>query len=137
MNGDRIVGAVFALIALAFIFGAEALPPSLGNLPGAGFFPFWIGAAMLALSIPLLFRSGQPAAETTAGDWKRTGMVAGLTLAYLLLWGSGFFALRTVVFLAVLLKLLGENWRSSVGVSATLTAVVVAAFQYGLRVNLE
>ena len=92
---------------------------------------------MLALSIPLLFRGGQPAAETSADGWLQTGMVAGLTLVYLLLWGSGFFAVRTVIFLAVLLKLLGENWKSSVGVSATLTVVVVAAFQYGLRVNLE
>ena len=137
MSRDRIVGVVFAAVAVAFIFGAEALPPSLGNLPGAGFFPFWIGVAMLGLSIPLLFRAGLPSAETSAGGWAQAGMVAGLTLVYLLLWGGGFFALRTVIFLAILLKLLGESWKSSVGVSATLTAVVVAAFQYGLRVNLE
>lgn len=137
MSRDRIVGVVFALVAAAFILGAEALPPSLGNLPGAGFFPFWIGVAMLGLSIPLLFRGGIPAVRTPAGGWAQAGMVAGLTLVYLLLWGSGFFALRTMIFLAILLKLLGESWKSSVGVSATLTAVVVAAFQYGLRVNLE
>lgn len=137
MNRDRIVGVAFTLIAAAFLWGAESLPPSLGKLPGAGFFPFWIGAAMLGLAAPLLFRKGEPAAETPAGGWARAGMVAGLTMLYLLLWGSGLFAVRTVLFLAILLKLLGESWRASVGVSATLTAVVVAAFQYGLRVNLE
>ncbi len=137
MSRDRIVGAVFVLIAVGFILGAEALPPSLGKLPGAGFFPFWIGVAMLALAAPLLLRGGEPAAETPAEGWAQAGLVAALTLVYLLLWGSGFFAVRTVLFLAILLKLLGESWRASVGVSATLTAVVVAAFQYGLRVNLE
>jgi len=137
MNRDRILGAAFALVAVGFILGAEALPSGLGRLPGAGFFPFWIGAAMLALAAPLLFRKGEPAAATPVGGWAQAGMVAGLTLLYLLLWGSGLFAVRTVLFLAILLKLLGESWRASVGVSATLTAVVVAAFQYGLRVNLE
>lgn len=137
MNRDRIVGIVFAVVAAAFLLGAKALPPSLGNLPGAGFFPFWIGAAMLGLSVPLLLRSGPQALQTPAEGWAQAGMVGALTLLYLLLWGSGFFAVRTVVFLAILLKMLGESWRGSLGVSATLTAVVVAAFQYGLRVNLE
>ena len=76
MNRDRIVGAAFALVAFAFILGAEALPPGLGRLPGAGFFPFWIGAAMLGLAVPLLFRKGEPAAETPAEGWAQAGMVA-------------------------------------------------------------
>src|SRR5690606_37499017 len=125
----------FALVAIGFIVGARALPAGLGSVPGAGFFPFWIGVAMLALSIPLLFRDS--GITEKAEGWRLAAAVAGLTLAYLVFWGGGFFALRTFVFLAVLLRLLGESWRTGSTVSATLTAVVVVAFQYGLRVSLE
>ena len=137
MNRDRIVGVFFALLAVAIMLSAQALPVGLGKLPGAGFFPFWIGAAMLALSIPLLFRGGASSDGTPPGGWAQAGMVAALTLLYLSLWGSGWFPLRTLIFLVMLLRMLGESWRASAGVSATLTAVVVLAFQYGLRVSLE
>jgi hypothetical protein len=63
--------------------------------------------------------------------------VAGLLFAYLLLWGTGLFALRTAVFLALLLRMLGQSWRTSAVVGLTLTAAIVLAFQYGLRVSLE
>ncbi len=135
MSGDRILGAAFALVAGGFIVSARALPAGLANVPGAGFFPFWIGLAMLGLSIPLLFRN--TGATEKAEGWRQAAAVAGLTLVYLLLWGQGFFALRTFIFLAVLLRLLGESWRAGATVSATLTAAVVVAFQYGLRVSLE
>ena len=136
MSPDRIVGVAFLLFAGALLLGARALPAGIGKLPGAGFFPFWIGVAMVLLAAPLALRA--PAVEAKApARWDRPAMVAGLTLVYLLLWGSGLFALRTVVFLALLLRLLGESWRASAGVSVTLTAAVVLAFQYGLRVSLE
>ena len=80
MNRDRIVGVAFTLIAAAFLWGAESLPPSLGKLPGAGFFPFWIGAAMLALAAPLLFRKGEPAAETPPEGWAREIATGGCVI---------------------------------------------------------
>jgi hypothetical protein len=53
------------------------------------------------------------------------------------LWGSGLFALRSAVFLALFLRLLGETWKTSVAVSAVLAAGVTLAFQFGLRISLE
>ncbi|MBI1355085.1 MAG: hypothetical protein GC160_12120 [Acidobacteria bacterium] len=136
MSADRIVGLVFAAFAAALMAGAKALPAGIGKQPGAGFFPFWIGVAMLLLAAPLILKTSPEKAKEPI-RWSRPALVAGLTLVYLLLWGSGWFALRTVVFLALLLRLLGESWRAGLGVSATLTAAVVLAFQYGLRVSLE
>jgi len=63
--------------------------------------------------------------------------VCALTAVYLAMWGTGLFALRTAVFLALFLRLVGQSWRAGVSVSAALTAVAVLAFQIGLRVNLE
>jgi hypothetical protein len=56
---------------------------------------------------------------------------------YLALWGTGLFPLRTAIFLALLLKFLGQEWRAAVSVSVALTVVATAAFQYGLNVSLE
>ena len=56
---------------------------------------------------------------------------------YLLLWGSGCLPCGPPSFLALLLRFLGQRWTASVAVGLALTAVVVGAFQYGLRISLE
>ena len=62
---------------------------------------------------------------------------AGMLLVYLALWGTGFFPLRTVLFLTLLLKFPGQRWRSAAGAALVLTTPATAAFQYGLNVSLE
>jgi hypothetical protein len=39
--------------------------------------------------------------------------------------------------LTLLLRFLGQRWGTSVIVGVALTAAVVGAFQYGLRISLE
>lgn len=136
---DRIVAAAFAVLAGLLLFGSWLLPEGIGRLPGPGFFPMSIAGVMLTLSIALLL---QPAAAEAAGsvwrgDLRLVAIASAITFAYLALWGTGFFFLRTVLFLYLFLRLLGERPRAGVAVALVLTAAVALAFQYGLHVALE
>ena len=136
---DRIVAAAFAVLAGLLLFGSWLLPSGMGRLPGPGFFPGVIGAAMMALSVALVVRpsAAETAGSLLRGEMRTAGIAALLTFGYLALWGSGFFFLRTVLFLYVFLRILGEKPRAGISVALVLTAAVTLAFQYGLHVNLE
>jgi len=134
---DLSVGASFLALGIALVASSYALPAGLGQ-PGPGFFPRVIGGAMLLLSLGLLWQARRPVAapSTGAGDRKAVLSVVGLLALYLLLWGTGPFAVRTVVFLLLLLRGLGQSWRTALLLSLSLTAAVILAFQVGLRVPL-
>lgn len=136
---DRIVAAAFAVLGGLLLVGSWLLPPGIGRLPGPGFFPGSISAAMLALSVALLIRpsAAESAASLLRGDMRLAGIAVLITFAYLALWGSGFFFPRTVLFLYLFLRILGEKPRAGVAVALVLTAAVTLAFQYGLHVTLE
>lgn len=136
---DRIVAAAFAVLAALLLFGSWLLPEGIGRLPGPGFFPMSIAGVMLALSLALLVRpaAAESGGSLLRGDLRLVAIASLITFAYLALWGTGFFFLRTVLFLYLFLRLLGEKPRAGIAVALVLTAVVTAAFQYGLHVALE
>ena len=74
---------------------------------------------MLALSLAMLVRPTALTAPLSLlrGDTRLAAIVALVTLAYLALWGTGFFFLRTVLFLFLLLRLLGEKPKASFSAS--------------------
>jgi hypothetical protein len=133
------VAAAFMLLGIYLVASAWALPAGVGRLPGPGFFPQVIGSVTMLLSVALLI---QTARRRDGGDFvvaNTRGLAGaiGLVFLYLLLWGSGWFALRTAVFLALFLRFLGQRWTASIAVALALTAAVVGAFQYGLSISLE
>ncbi len=136
---DRIVALAFVVLAGLLLWGSWLLPPGVGRVPGPGFFPASIGWVLLALSVALLIR---PAAVESAGallrgDLRPAGIAALITFVYLALWGTGFFFVRTVLYLYLFLRVLGEKPRAGIAVALVLTAAVTLAFQYGLHVALE
>jgi hypothetical protein len=137
LSAARIAALAFLAFAAALGAGAWALPEGLGRVPGPGFFPLAIALAMGALSASLLAWPGAPPAEpaAAAGAPQRILGVIGLLFVYLLSWGTGLFALRTALFLCLMLRWTGQSWRASAGVAAALTAIVVLAFQAGLKVS--
>ena len=118
---------------------AWQFPAGMGRLPGPGFFPAIIGVVMVVLAGLLVVVSvrSQSIGELTLANRKQLAWTVALVVVYLLAWGWVPFALRTVVFGIVLLRLLGQQWRAAVTFSAVLTIAVVLAFQYGLRVDLQ
>ncbi|MEZ5398222.1 MAG: tripartite tricarboxylate transporter TctB family protein [Bryobacteraceae bacterium] len=136
MNADRVSGALFLAVAAVLAAGARGFPAGVGPLPGPAFFPLVIAAVMAALAVVLLAR-GQAGEAASGGSGRLQATVIGAIAVYLALWGVGGFAPRTVVFLTALLWMFGEPVKRAVVAAAAMTAFVVAAFQYGLRVTLE
>ncbi len=138
---DLAVGAVCLGLGLTLVATGLRFPSGVGGLPGPGFFPVAIGAVVCLLSAALLWQARRGGAAGTKAEplhgKRRLAAALSLLAGYLLLWGAVPFALRTFVFLALFLRLAQERWRSAAVVSAALTAAVVAAFQFGLRVSLE
>ena len=139
MRSDTITGGAFLALGIAFVASGLALPPGVGGLPGAGFFPQVIGAVMALLACGLLLqcRGEERRAPSGIGNVKQVAGTAALLLGYLSLWGTGFFAVRTAVFLAVTLRFLGQKWAACWGFAAVLTVVIYLTFNTGLNITLE
>jgi hypothetical protein len=138
-RGSLAVAIFFLALGLYLTISSLWLPAGSGSLPGAGFFPRAIGIVIVLLAVTLLFQTFRERAGTIfrIGNPRAVGGTIGLTFLFLAFWGTGWFPLRTFVFLALFLKFLGEKWRQSLTVSGALTAAVTLAFQYGLSVSLE
>jgi len=136
---DLVIALCFFAIGLYLAISSGSFPAGVGPLPGPGFFPRVIGLCMVVLALWLL-------KETLAGKQVATFSIEnrgpligalGLTFLYLIFWGSGLFTVRTAVFVALLLKLFNQSWKSALLVSVVLTFAVTLGFQFGLRLSLE
>lgn len=136
---DKATGGMFLALGVALIASGAGFPSGVGGLPGAGFFPQAIGGFMALLAIGLLVRRSKNGGDNllSASNGKQVGGAVLLLFGYLLLWGTGFFAARTAVFLLLTLRFLGQKWMPAAGYSAILTAFVYLAFDTGLNVSLE
>ena len=136
---DVTLAVFFLLIGIYLTVSASVLPAASDGLAGPGFFPRAIGVVMLGLGSILLYQ-GIRARSTASFEVRHGATIAAiviLTALYLLLWGIGFFPLRTFIFVALFLRILGQSWKTGVSVSLVLTAAVTGAFQYGLRLSLD
>lgn len=136
---DTVAGGLFLALGVLLIASGSAFPPGIGGLPGAGFFPRAIGGLMAALAVVLALkpiRAGRSEAFTISNRRQVTGTL-GLLFGYLCLWGTGFFAVRTAVYLALTLRFLGQGWVPALTYSTALTAFVWLAFDMGLNVSLQ
>ncbi len=138
-RGETATGGLFLALGIALVASGLGLPPGVGGLPGAGFFPQAIGGLMALLAAGLLVRrSGAGSEESVpASNLMQVAGTAALLFGYLLLWGTGFFAARTAAFLLLTLRFLGQKWMPAAGYSGVLTAFVYLAFDMGLNVSLE
>ncbi len=133
------VGFLFLGLGLALFLSGMAFPQGIGGLPGAGFFPQVIGCLITLLACALLYEARTPDGESgfKISNPRQVLGIAALLFVYLLLWGSGYFILRTIVFLIPALRFLKQDWRASLGYSVALTLLVYLAFDTGLNITLE
>lgn len=137
-RGDLVTGGIFLVCSTALLAAAASLPEAAGGLPGPGFFPTWIAAVAAALSVAILVQAVRGRGEAQPlGALGPVASTVGLTFVYLLLWGTGLFAVRTAVFLLLFLRMAGQSWRTSALVGVALSAAITLVFQIGLRVSLE
>ena len=124
-----ITGLLFLALGLYLTFSSFHLPA------GAGLFPRVIGGTMILLALAAL-PDRRPAGPPVENRRTIGGTIA-LTILYLALWGSGGFAVKTTVYLVLLLRLYGQTWKPAAIVAVVLTAAVTLGFQFGLRLTLE
>lgn len=135
------LGIAVTFFALGFFVVIESFgfPPGIERMPGPGFFPQLIGFTMMLLAALVAAQSFTQALAIPLEIENKAAVlsVLALTLAYVSLWGTGAFAIRTMIFLTLLLRLLGERWREAITVALVISAGIVLGFSYGLRLSLE
>ena len=138
---DRTGAAV--LLALAVAFTATAAGRYTywtATGPGSGFFPFWLGLVLAALSILLLASAVRrpdpgPAWLPTGHGAARFVVVVVVTALFIALLPLLGMALGTAVFLGVLLRMLeGHSWRTTAAVAVGAAVANWAVFVLWLRV---
>ena len=140
-TADRLGAAV--LLALAVAYTATAAGRYTywtATGPGSGFFPFWLGIVLAALSILLLVSAVRrpdpgPAWLPRGHGAARLVVVVLVTAVFIALLPLVGMALGTAIFLAVLLRMLeGHSWRTTFAVAVGAAAANWAVFVLWLRV---
>jgi hypothetical protein len=140
-RADRI-GAVLLLV-FGVWYAAIALrnyPYWSATGPGAGFFPVWLGVAMVVLAALLLVRAARerdpgPAWVPRGRGAIRFLSVLGASVALVAFMPWLGMALGTALFLVAILRLLeGHSWTAAIGIAGGAAAVNWAVFTWWLRV---
>lgn len=143
---DRASSLFWMVVALGICFGSLRL--GLGHLhrPGPGFFSFLAGSALCILSVSLFLRSCK--ARGSSGERKGAllpGLHGTLKIVYviiaLVLYAIGMnyigFFFATILFLGFLLRGIGRQRWSTVGIISILGALTCwLVFRYWLDVQL-
>ena len=138
----RILGAVSALAALAYLFEAFRLPRGMLDRPGAGIYPLLVGALWLGVSVALLLRppvaAGEGPVDIPRGrDLLRVGSVVLAAAAYILLLLPLGYVVAGALLTLVTLRVLGLTaWRRLLVVSAVVAFGSYALFDLVLGVPL-
>jgi putative tricarboxylic transport membrane protein len=103
---DRIFAACICALGIYVVWNALSYGYMRGPLPGPGFFPFWVGLALIGLSIVNVVRSLRGTEKLEADFdlveiWKALGIIAAVAVFILaapvlgMLVASGLFILAT------------------------------------------
>ena len=138
---DRIGAAVLLVLAVAYTATAAGRYTYwTATGPGSGFFPFWLGLVLAALSALLLVSAARrpdpgPAWLPTGHGAARLVVVVIVTAAFIALLPVLGMVLGTALFLGVLLRMLeGHSWRATLGVAVGAAAANWALFVLWLKV---
>jgi putative tricarboxylic transport membrane protein len=135
-----LTSALFWLAIAVFVCLEGFTHLKLGNLrsPGPGFFPFWGGLLLGALSLILLVRSLRVRERfgSVAIPWPALLLVLGALLGYLLFLETVGFVTVTFLFLLVLFRFGKTGWIKSGGWAVIATTVAYVLFRFWLQVQL-
>ncbi len=134
-----------AVFLISFGVGAAALAYQMGfgdlHHPGPGFFPFWLSVILAFVSLIYLFTNLGPSAPATpiwgSGNWFRPSLAVVVMFVYTILMGElGFFSSTFLLFLAWMIIIEREKWRTIGLVSLVGTLCFYLVFAFFLKVPL-
>lgn len=123
-KADQWSGLALLLLSAGMISAALGLPFGDIRKPGPGFFPFWLGVIMGAMSIGLFVqstlarRSGRTIRNILEEDvrWGKVLLVLATMILYALLMDTLGFLIVTFLLMVVLLRFVEpQSWRAVIG----------------------
>jgi putative tricarboxylic transport membrane protein len=143
---DSIVAAVFLVLAIAVVAGAQAFPPAPGQPVGPALFPTAVGICLGVASVVLLVHSLAPSGPRVWAAWspdlRRPRTLIGFLLApaavvfYLAASESIGFLPCSVVILIALFTAYGVRFRLGLPLAIVGSLVIYALFSRLLSVPL-
>lgn len=146
MRKYQIGSAVFLLVVGSF-FSFEARNLKIGRIvqPGPGFFPFWLGLALILLSLALLLRimrgkmdSGGPGEPLWKGlQWPKIMFLLGALLLYAIFLESLGYLLATFLLMFFLFRAVEpQRWSVVIAGSVVTSLFTYILFRLWLQVQL-
>jgi putative tricarboxylic transport membrane protein len=143
-KADLITGTVLLVLAGYVIYEAWMMPPSGTFGPGSGFFLFWLGIILAALSLILVVGAAVRREDPNAGSpfparqalFAVAKVLGGLVFFTVLMETLGFLV-NTFIFVTYLMKVVQrERWRMTVVIAVATTACLYTVFQLLLGITL-
>ena len=121
-GSDRCIGPLFFFFGLFVLWQSSKLEFASSYGAGSGFFPYWLGIAMVLLAAVVSVAAWRipPGAENTvAPHWSKQKVAAYVALlAFVFTVGTIGFIIAISCLTAFLLKLEGESWLRALAVAS-------------------
>ena len=137
-QGEIIAGLCFLAIGIGFTVGAVSLKIGVPTEPLPGFFPFWDGVILIALSAIFLFQAwgGRAGESHTFGRLGGPAVVVLALVLYVAAMETVGYVITTTLLSAAVLKVLETKPRALVLMSLILAAASYLIFDRLLGVTL-
>lgn len=142
MSRDLVSGVFWLAVAVFALVQGAALKLGTLRAPGPGFFPFWGGVLLAALSLVLLGDALRHRASEAVLSWARAPgfrkvlIVLVAILGYLLALEWLGFGAMTFLFVLLLFRLERKGWMASVLSAVLGSAAAYLMFQVWLKTQL-
>jgi hypothetical protein len=136
--GDVLIGGLFGLFAILMFVGAQFFPhrSNMGFVTAASFTPMMLGIIVTALSMVLVISALKKPKNGTFREWlkvvasddrtRRSVLIGGITLVYIILIGRVHFLPVNFVYLIVMYRYLRVGGWPKVLILGTVNAVLIA-----------
>lgn len=136
--GDVLIGGLFGLFAILMFVGAQFFPhrSNMGFVTAASFTPMVLGIIVTVLSIVLVISALKKPKNGTFYEWftvvasddrtRRSVLIGGITLVYVILIGRVHFLPVNLVYLIVMYRYLRVGGWPKILILGTVNAVLIA-----------
>jgi putative tricarboxylic transport membrane protein len=118
-RSDRWIGILFCLFGFLVVLEASKLEFASSYGAGSGFFPYWLGIALIVGAIIVtLYAWSHPSNDDSSIIWSKKKLFAlSAILVFVFILDLIGFVTAFALLVIFLLKLEGETWRNAVSVA--------------------
>ncbi len=142
LNTERITAIIWFLLAVVVFISASRMPKPLLDPVGPGLFPKVVSIMIMVIStIHFLLNGDMPETVKKELHWKNVAILAGLIIAYILLFPRIGFPVATTAFLFAFSTIfdsrpMSEKWKANILFSIVFMAVLYLIFKVLLGIML-